>query len=125
MVVMTTWTVYMSVLQFFSSSLADAQHLNVKVKFDSCQGMISVYGDFIQPYVSNRYDLSVVGLKLHSVLNFLIAESRTRNFLNHLVALHAVAFFRAHFQFEFVALFLPFEALLHAGNEIANSLDIK
>ena len=121
---MSAGTVHVAVGNLFRGSLAYIHDFHIKIEVDAGQGVVGVYGYLLQPYVGDGYYHAVVGVKLHSLLHFLVAKRRAGYFLDEGLIADTVAFFRADFQFQFHAFLLAFEAFLHSGDQIAFAVEV-
>lgn len=117
--VMTTGSVYVFVRNFFLSSIPNVNNFYVEVQFLTGQRVVGVDRNLIGPYFCNRYNLTLIGLELHTNLNGLAAECTFGNILNHLRVADAVAFFGRNFDLELIAGRFTVQTVFHPRNEIA------
>lgn len=121
---MTTRAMDVAVLQFFGCGRAYFHNFNLKEKIDPGEWMISVDRYSVLFYFGHRHGFAAVSTKAHTGAYILSTECVFGYLLNELGILLPIAFIRKHLDIELVALFLALKAFFHAGDEIANTLNV-
>lgn len=120
----TTGAVDVPVLQFFGGGWTHFYNLDFKEEINAGKGMIAVYRYTVLFYLRDCYGLAAVGTETHARPNFLTAEGFLWYLLNKLRIKFPIALLRRYLDVKLVALLPAFKAFFHAGNEVANALDV-
>ncbi len=117
--VVTTGSVYVFMHNFFLGCLPDFDNFHVEVQLLTGQRVVGIDRYLIGSNFRNRYNLALIGLKLHTHLHGLTAECAFGNVLNHLRVADAVAFFGRNLNLEFIAGRFTVQTVFHARDEVA------